>query len=555
MNNKRFWFVVGLLGVIILVIVSRLLYLHVIDRNFLLKQGNSRSLRMLVLPAERGIIFDRNNIPIAVSVPVSSIWVDPMYLQVQNPNWAKVLTLLNLDPSKVSKILAATNGQPDKKQIRFIYLARQVAPSVASQISDLAVKGLYVQKEYRRYYPDSEIMAQILGVTNDDNQGIAGVELKYNKQLAGKSGNMTIIRDLLGNIIDVPGNQINPVAGQPLVLSIDRRLQYITYRALLAAVQKNNADAGTAVIINVKTGEIMAMASVPSFNPNNRQSMDADSMRNRAATDVFEPGSTIKPLAMVAILESGKIPLDTTINTDPGYYTIGRNTVKDVHEYGTLSLTGIIQKSSNVGISKLVLQINPKALANVIDQVGFGQVTSLQFPGERTGYVPHPFTWAPFALATLSFGYGMNATALQVAQAYAAIGDHGMQYPLTLLRQDQQPSNGQQVIPPVIADQVLQMLKSVTAEGGTALKARVDGYQVAGKTGTARKSVNGRYVNQYMGVFAGIIPANNPQLAMVVMIDHPRKQYYGGDVAAPVFADVMRQAVYLFNIPVNSNKK
>jgi cell division protein FtsI (penicillin-binding protein 3) len=342
----------------------------------------------------------------------------------------------------------------------------------------------------------------------------------------------------------VPGNQVDPVPGQSLVLSIDRRLQYITYRALLKAVQQNNADAATAVIINVKTGEIMAMASVPSFNPNNRQVFDPDAMRSRAVTDVFEPGSTIKPFAMVAVLQSGKIPTDTVVDTDPGYYSIGKYTVKDVHEYGQLTLTGILQKSSNVGISKLILQINSKALVNTLDQVGFGQETSLQFPGERSGYVPHPFVWAPFALATLSFGYGMNATALQLAQAYAAIANHGIQYPLTLLKLNSPPENGEQVMPSAVADQ-----------GGTGLKAQVAGYSIAGKTGTSRKSVDGRYVNQYIGIFAGIIPADHPQYVMVVVIDRPRKQYYGGEVAAPVFADVMRQAVYLFTIAPNVNRK
>ncbi|MDO8954121.1 MAG: penicillin-binding transpeptidase domain-containing protein [Gammaproteobacteria bacterium] len=555
MNNKRFIFVIGLLILLVSIIIGRLFYLHVVDREFLLKQGNSRSLRTMVMPAERGIIFDRNNIPIAVSVPVSSIWVDPQYLQMTDPDWPKVLSLLNLNPIKVDKVIAATVKQADKKQLRFLYLARQIAPPIANQIAAFGIKGIYVQKEYRRYYPDSEVVAQVLGMTNDDNKGIAGVELKYNQQLAGKAGNRTIVRDLLGNVIDVPGNQLAPVPGQPLVLSIDRRLQYITYRALLASVQKNNAEAGMAIVVDVRTGEILAMTSVPSFNPNNRRGLDPDTMRNRVATDVFEPGSTIKPLAMVAILESGKVPLDTTVNTDPGFYTIGRNTVKDVHEYGTLTLTGIIQKSSNVGISKLVAQLNSKALANTLDQVGFGQVTPLKFPGERSGYVPHPIIWAPFALATLSFGYGMNSTALQLAQAYQAIANHGMQEPLTLLRLNAPPSNGKQVMPAAAADQVLEMLKSVVAINGTATKARVSGYEVAGKTGTSRKSVNGKYVNQYMGAFAGIIPANNPQLVMIVVIDHPRKLYYGGDVAAPVFADVMRQAVYLFKIPANSAHK
>jgi cell division protein FtsI (penicillin-binding protein 3) len=258
---------------------------------------------------------------------------------------------------------------------------------------------------------------------------------------------------------------------------------------------------------------------------------------------------------MAAVLESGKVPTNTIVDTDPGYYTIGKNTVKDVHDYGSLTLTGVIQKSSNVGISKLILQINSKALVNVLDQVGFGQETDLQFPGERTGYVPHPFVWNPFALATLSFGYGMNSTALQLVQAYAAIANHGVQYPLTLTKLNSPPENGQQVMPAAVADQILKMLCAVTEEGGTATKAHVAGYKVAGKTGTSRKSINGRYVNQYISIFAGVIPADRPKFAMVVMIDRPRKQYYGGEVAAPVFADVMRQAVYLFAIPVSSNTK
>lgn len=556
MNPKRFWFVVGLMAVVLAIIISRLFYLHVIDRNFLLKQGNSRALRSMVVPAERGIIFDRNNIPIAVSVPVSAIWVDPEYLDFKDPAWPKVLSLLNLTPAKANKVIsAAQDSQSDKKQIRFLYLARQVPPPVAQKVMDLDVKGVYQQKEFRRYYPDSEVIAQVLGMVDDNNQGIAGIELEYNKSLAGKPGNITIVRDLKGNIIDTPGNQLDPVPGQPLVLSIDRRLQYITYRALYNAVQKNDAEAGTAVIVNVKTGEIMAMASVPSFNPNNRQGIEADAMRNRSATDVFEPGSTMKPVAMVAILSSGKVPLNTIVDTDPGYYSIGKNTVKDVHDYGTLSLTGILQKSSNVGISKLVSQIPSKALANTMDELGFGQETSLNFPGERTGYVPHPFVWAPFALATLSFGYGMNCTVLQLAQAYMAIANHGMVYPLTLIKQNSAPDDAKQVIPAAVADQVLGMLRSVVESGGTGLKAQVAGYPIAGKTGTSRKSINGKYVNQYVGIFAGIIPANDPQFVMVIMIDHPRKQYYGGDVAAPVFADVMQQAVYLFKIPANPNIK
>jgi cell division protein FtsI (penicillin-binding protein 3) len=548
MPKLRFRFIILFLIFILLIIVSRLFFLHVIDRKFLLAQGNQRAVRIIDTQAQRGVIYDTNGQPLAVSVPVVSIWIDPQYLQ-QNPyKWAQLLHVLNLNPAAVNSLLKA------KQQARFVYLARQLPPQVGDKIKDLDLKGVYVQQEFKRYYPNGEIMAQLIGVTNADNQGQEGVELKYNKILAGKAGRKTIIRDLLGNIVEVPGNEVEPVAGQNITLSIDSRLQYITYRSLYNTVMKYHADSGSAVIINVKTGEIMAMANAPSFNPNNRSDYQPDIMRNRVVTDTFEPGSTIKPFAMTAVLESGKIPLDTVVNTDPGHYQIGKYTVQDVHEYGTLTLTGILQKSSNVGISKLVLQIDPQALSNVLQNVGCGQVTNLKFPGERTGFVPHPLVWRPFALATLSFGYGMNATALQLAQAYMAFANHGVIVPLTLLKQTA-PVQGRQAIPKSVADNVLTMLESVIEPGGTATKAKVSGFLVSGKTGTSRKSVNGVYTHQYIGVFAGIIPADNPKFVMVVEINNPKGAvYYGGDIAAPVFAEVMQQAAYIYNLPFDPSK-
>jgi cell division protein FtsI (penicillin-binding protein 3) len=540
---KRYWAVGIIFALCILALVSRLVYLQVVNQGFLSHQGDVRSIRHITIPPKRGMIVDRYGAPLAVSTPVAAVAINPRELNTKDPNWQKVLQLLQLNSKQVSAQIASKKGSG------FMYLKRQLPPDLAAKIDALDVRGVYIQPEYRRYYPSGEMLAQVLGFTNIDDQGQEGLELYYNDWLTGTAGSKTILRDLKGRAIDQVGDYVPAEDGKPIALSIDRRIQYLTYRALSQQVEKFHAAAGSAIVMDVRTGEILALANVPSFNPNNRTGMKPDQLRNRAVTDVFEPGSTMKTFSAVAILESGLYTPESKVDTAPGYVVIGNRTIHDVHPEGVLDLAGVLQKSSNVGISRFILNIPWNILPTVAKNIGFGKPTGIDFPGESAGVLPKIKPGQKLPLASMAFGYGISCTLVQLAQAYAALADNGIEHTPTLLRQDQVPA-GRQVMPSKIANQVLAMLQNVIEEGGTGIKASVMGYQVAGKTGTSRKVVNGHYQpGKYISLFAGAAPLNNPRLVMVVMIDEPHGSYYGGTVAGPVFAQVMQQSLRLLAIP------
>ena len=532
---KRWWLIAAIFLLVVIAIVARLVHLHAIQDEFLTEHSKARSVRVLPIHAPRGEILDRHGQPLAVSTKVMTLWIDPSQLNTYDPRWQKVLNMIHMP----SDIMAAKLKGKQKR--RFFYLKRQVSPSMAKQVLALKLPGVYEQTTYKRFYPEAEASAQLLGVTNIDDQGQAGLEQVYNAHLAGQNGQQRIVRDLKGHVIKQA--VIKPMQpGKPIQLSIDHRLQFITYRALKHAYDINHAKAASAVIMDVRTGEILAMVSLPSFNPNDRSTYQSDAMRLRAVTDTFEPGSVMKPLAMAAVLSTGQYDADDTLDTTPGRYRVQGHIVRDGHNLGVISLRDVIRKSSNVGISKLVLSVQPETLPSFYRHVGLGRQTGVRYPGERSGVLPHK-RWSPFALATLSFGYGISVTTLQLATAYATLANEGKKVTPTLLKQTEQHQQAEQIVDPNVAQQVLEMLTSVVQRGGTGVRARVEGFQVAGKTGTARKAGPGGYLpDSYTAIFAGVIPADHPQYAMVVMVDDPRgDRYYGGSVAAPVFSKVMSQ--------------
>lgn len=519
---------------VIIAIAARLIYVHHLDSAFLKQQGEVRSDRAVVLQAKRGLIKDRHGQVLAATTKMGAIAVDPSELNTGSKQWQHLLFLLDLSPSETAQKLAKFS------QRRFMYLKRQVHPDIAEQIAKMRLPGVIVMTEYKRFYPLAEVTAPVLGFTNVDNQGIEGLELGYEKWLGGDNGEERYTKDLKGRVIKSAHQPA--VDGRDVTLTIDARIQSMTYKALKAAVTKHRALAGTAVVLDVKTGEVLAMASVPSFNPNNFATIKPGTTRNRVVTDVYEPGSLLKTFAMASVLASGEYAPDDIVNTYPGRFRIGRRVVRDARNLGELSLTDVIRHSSNVGISKLVLDIEPAAFPDTLSALGFGRSTLVGFPGEQSGLMPIRRDWKPFALATLSFGYGISATTLQIAQAYAVIANGGKSISPTLIK-GSQVAPVTEVLTPAVAHQTLEMLKTVVANGGTAIQAQVKGYEIAGKTGTARKAIPGGYAeNQYVTSFAGIAPANDPKYAMVIMVDDPKgDQYYGGQVAAPVFASVMRR--------------
>lgn len=533
-------FIYVALVLIFIGIISRMLHLQISNRHYLKKQGTVRTERQVVIQAKRGLIKDRTGQVLAATTQLAAVAIDPTEIRTANPKWQQLIALLKLDP-------IVTDAKLKKyAKRRFMYLKRQITPSISEQVRHLRLPGVIVLTEYKRYYPQAEIFAPILGFTNIDSQGIEALERSYNGWLAGKNGLRRYEKDLKGRIIQ--SQYLAPEDGQDITLTIDSRLQAITYQALKKAVVKHQALAGTAVVLDVKTGAILAMASAPSFNPNDLKSITPGSTRNRVVTDVYEPGSLLKTFAMAQVLSSENYQPGDTIDTYPGRYYIGRRIVRDARNLGELSLTEVIQHSSNVGISKLLLTAKPEQFPDLLGELGFGKPTMIGFPGEQSGYLPVKRQWKPFALATLSFGYGVSATTLQVAQAYAVIARKGKHIEPSLLVRGQEPA-AKLVLDPMVADQILAMLKTVVGEGGTAIQARVKGYEIAGKTGTARKATKGGYAeNAYVTSFAGIAPANNPKLVMVVMIDDPKgDDYYGGSVAAPVFSEVMHRALPLLH--------
>lgn len=540
-------FALGLLLLSAVLLSWRIVDLHVVHHDFLQGQGDARSLRVVALAAHRGMITDRHGEPLAISTPVDSIWANPQELLLARERLPELARVLELEPDKLQQTLASRRGR------EFVYLRRHSHPDMAQQVVNLALPGVSLQREYRRYYPAAEVTGHLVGFTNIDDEGQEGIELAYDNWLRGQPGSKRVLKDRLGRTVENVESISVPQPGGSLALSIDRRIQYLAYSELKAAVQKHKARSGSAVVLDVRSGEVLAMVNQPAFNPNNRRNLRGDHYRNRVVTDVFEPGSTLKPFTVAAALESGAFTPETPIQTTPGYYMVGTNTVKDHRNYGLIDVATVLQKSSNVGASKMALTLTAKQQWEMLTRVGLGEITSSGFPGESSGMLTGYRNWREIDRATLAFGYGISTTVLQLAQAYSVFATGGYLRPVYLQRTENLQAvsdNQKRVMTSKTAMQIRQMLETVVQDGGTGTRAAVAGYRVAGKTGTVRKSGVGGYVeDRYLALFAGLAPASNPRLVMVVMINEPDNgEYYGGVVAAPVFAKVMAGALRLLNI-------
>jgi cell division protein FtsI (penicillin-binding protein 3) len=543
----RSHFTLGLLLLAAVLLGWRIVDLHVVRHDFLQGEGDARSLRVVAMAAHRGMITDRHGEPLAISTPVDSIWANPQELLLAREHLPELARALKTDSDKLQQTLASRRGR------EFVYLQRHSHPDMAQKVVSLAIPGVSLQREYRRYYPAAEVAGHLVGFTNIDDEGQEGIELAYDDWLRGQPGSKRVLKDRLGRIVENVESIRVPQPGGSLALSIDRRIQYLAYSELKAAVQKHKARSGSAVVLDIKTGEVLAMVNQPAFNPNNRRHLRGDRYRNRVVTDVFEPGSTLKPFTVAAALESGEYSPSSQIQTAPGFYKVGTNTVKDSKNYGLIDVATVLQKSSNVGASKMALALTAEQQWDVLTRVGFGEITSSGFPGESSGLLTEHRKWRDIDRATLSFGYGISTTLLQLAQAYSVFATDGYLRPLSLQRVDDVKSvtdNQQRVMNEDIAIQIRQMLERVVQPGGTATRAAVAGYRIAGKTGTVRKSGVGGYVeDRYLSLFAGLAPVSRPRLVMVVMINEPTNgDYYGGVVAAPVFSNVMAGALRLLNI-------
>ncbi|MCG5493405.1 peptidoglycan D,D-transpeptidase FtsI family protein [Ectothiorhodospira variabilis] len=536
--------VLGALVLAFSAVLVRGVDLQVVQQDFLRGEGDARHLRVVALPAHRGMIMDRQGEPMAVSTPVDTVWANPQEVLEEPQRLQEVAQVLGVDPTALYRRVSDRAGR------EFVYLRRHVTPEVGARVSALGVPGVGLQREYRRYYPMGEVASHVLGFTNIDDHGQEGIELGYNAWLTGEPGAKRVLRDRLGRVIRDVEN-IRPAShGQDLRLTIDQRLQYLAYRELKAAVSAHGARAGSAVILDARNGDVLAMVNQPSYNPNNRETLQGDRFRNRAVTDLIEPGSTIKPFTVAAALESGQFQPETLLETSPGTLRVGRHTIRDIRNYGLIDLSTLLVKSSNVGASKLAMAIEPQALWETFFQLGFGRATGSGFPGEAGGTLRDFLYWREVDRATLAFGYGVSVSMLQLAQAYAAIANDGVM-PAPRFVQSQEVRPGEQVMHASTARTLVDMLEASVEPGGTGVRARVEGYRVAGKTGTVRKSGAGGYTEgRYLSLFAGMAPASNPRLVMVVMVDEPSgDQYYGGQVAAPVFSNVMRGALRLMDIP------
>lgn len=525
--------------------LGRTLYLQFLQKDFLQSQWDARHLRSLPIFAHRGMLLDRQGEPLAISTPVQSVWVNPTQFLTAQSQWPTLLNLLGLTAADLNKALEG------RMQREFVYLKRHLSPTLATQVTQLNLPGVFLQTEYHRYYPTGELSSHLVGLTNIDDVGQEGMELALNPLLQGISGTKQVIQDTQGQILaDLDSAQV-PKAGQDIQLSIDRRLQYFAYRELKRTVLASQAKAGSAIILDVHTGEVLAMVNQPAYNPNNRPELHNDNYRNRAVTDLFEPGSTFKPFTIAAALESGQYTPASRIDTRPGNLQMGEYTISDPHNYGIINVTKVIQKSSNVGASKISLSLPRQSIWNLLNNLGFGNSTHSNFPGEASGRLSPFAQWQPVDQANLAYGYGVSVTLLQLVRAYAAIGNQGRLPTITFQKITNSPgATSQPIMRPQTAQQLLQMLHTVTQPGGTAPLANIPGFTVAGKTGTVRKYLDGKYSDtQYLALFVGLVPAESPRLAMAILIDEPvGNEYSGGEIAAPVFAKVMREGLRLLNI-------
>ena len=569
-SSGRYAFVAVTISLIAIALISRLAFIQILEPEYLTNEADKRSLRVTKSVVHRGNIEDRNGEELAISVPAFAIWVDPKEVKkhfaftleewadsvVVNPKtglerhtkkyfyeskkWSALAEVLGIEREAIAKII-------QRPKARFAYLKRQVNDPMVQYVKQLKLSGIASQLESHRFYPTGEINANILGLTDLDAQGIEGIEKSYNDYLQGQTGKKRVRKDRLGNVIDnIEVLKEKKLAGN-LQLTIDQRIQAVAYTELKRSIKMNNATSGSIVVLDVHTGEIYAMANYPSFNPNDRTQYQAYKLRNRAITDTFEPGSTVKPLVVASALIHHKTDVDEVIDTSPGWMTIGGRRVRDGRNYGKMDLAKILKKSSNIGVSKLALRLKPEQLQQTFADFGFGNDTGIALIGESVGRLPIRHRWSDFELATMSFGYGITSTTLQLAKAYAILGSGGMQYPLSIIKGPEYP--GEQVIPKNIALEVVAMMEGVSEPGGTAKKAKVEGYRIAGKTGTSRKAEAGGYGDDYVAVFAGLAPASRPRFAIAVMINEPQgDRYYAGDVAAPVFSAVMKSTLLLTHV-------
>ena len=525
-----------------LALVGRGFYLQVINNDFLQEKGDSRYRRDIEVSASRGKITDRNGDMLAVSTLMKSVWAIPGDARAMPVEQKRQLaTLLDMTPKELDNKIA-----PDKT---FVYVKRQVPPETADRIPALKLPGVHQEKEYRRYYPTGDMTAHIVGFTGVDDKGLEGVELAFQGSLLGHTGSRSVIKDRRGQIVEDVGALKPPMDGKDVRLALDSKIQYLAYSHLKAAIEKNNAKAGGAIVIDSRTGEILALANWPTYNPNNRQHLSGAQLRNRAITDTFEPGSVMKPFTAALALERGKVRFDTVINCAPGRMTIGSATISDAHPHGALTVAQVIQKSSNVGTVKMALAFPPKEMWEMFDSVGFGQAPNLGFPGEVNGRLRPWKNWRPIEQATMSYGHGISISLVQLARAYTVFARDGELVPLSLVRLDETPVRGIRIFSPQTTREVRAMLEMAVQPEGTAPKARVPGYRVGGKTGTAYKVEGGVYAKKYVASFVGLAPISEPRLVVAVMIDEPTGgAHYGGDVAGPAFSQIMGGALRTMGI-------
>ena len=534
--------VLSAFALVIVGLFWRALDMQIINQPFFQQQGDARHLRVVPISAHRGDIYDRNGEPLAISTPVDSVWVNPKEIKNDLHRVTEIAKTLKINAQHLrNKLVKNANRE-------FVYILRQVAPDVGEKIKALSVPGVYLQREYKRYYPAGEVTSHVIGFANVDDKGQEGLELAYDEWLSGESGAKRVIRDRLGQVVDDVERIKTAEPGKSVQLSIDRRIQYLAYQSLKSAVKEHKAIAGSAVVLDVHTGEILAMVNQPSFNANDRSQLKPGVYRNRSVTDVFEPGSTMKPFTIAAALETGRWHPKDNVHTSPGYYKVQGSTIKDMRDYGKINLGEIILKSSNVGVSKVALSLDQEQQLDMYLKLGFGVNSGSGFPGERNGNLRTGHL-SEFERATMSFGYSLSVTPLQLARAYSAIAANGIVHPVSFLRKDE-TVEGERVMSESTAKKVRRMMERVVSPEGTANKASIANYRVAGKTGTVHKFISGGYAeDRYLSVFAGMAPASDPRLVMVVMLNEPRNgKYFGGQVAAPVFSRVISGALRLLDI-------
>ena len=542
-------FIVGAIAFGFVGLAGRAAWVQVFGNEFFRKQGEVRFARTLELPANRGRILDRNGLLLATSVPVPSIWAIPEDVERDPAKMARLAKLLEMSRAELGKKL-------EDEDRSFVWLKRQVEEPVAQQIAALDMKGIYQRMEYKRRYPEGEAAAHVVGFTNVEDRGQEGIELAFNQDLAGRPGSRRVIKDRLGRVVEDVREQVPPVAGRDLQLSIDSKVQFFAYQKLRDAVTEHKASAGSVVVLDSTTGEVLALANYPSYVPGRRQNLSGAQLRNRALTDTFEPGSTMKPFIAALALDKGLVRPESNIQTAPGRLQIGGSTISDAHPQGLLTVNQVIQKSSNVGTVKMAMQLQPREMWEMFSQVGFGQKPQLDFPGAVSGKLRAHRTWKPIEQATMSYGYGLSSSLFQMARAYTVFGRDGVLVPPTLLKA-QGPAAGVRVFDPATAKAVRHMLHLATISGGTAPKAQTMGYSVGGKTGTARKQEGRGYAaRKYRSFFVGVAPIDNPRIVVAVMIDEPTAgKYYGGDVAAPVFSATVQQTLRMLGVQPDMSVK